>query len=81
MIKESHVIIDRYPRERQLDPELGGIFDLSHQEYTFPYWWEKGVKREWFIYEQTTMRVIKKLRELLRNMFSFFGEKGDEIVS
>lgn len=36
MIKESHVIIDRYPRERQLDPELGGIFDLRHQEYTFP---------------------------------------------
>lgn len=67
-------------KERQLDPELGGVLNLRHQGHHFPEGWGEGERREWCECKQLFTCAVKKLRKLLRNMLSFLGQMGGEII-
>lgn len=74
-------MIEVQTKERGLYPESDGMLNLRHGGHYFLEGWEgEKVRKEWYECKQVFVSVVKKLRELLRNILSFLGEVEDEII-
>lgn len=53
---------------------------LRHGGHGFSELWREGVKKEWCECKQVFMGSVKELRLFVRNILTFLGKVGDEII-